>query len=104
MHCLRTSSPSRCTGSFAVAHQGTFRSLETRLKEHWKACREGTTGSSVVAEHMHRHQRPIKWEETAIVDQAREQLLRESIHIHQSPRNCSTIPREQTFQHVGLQH
>ena len=36
----------------------TVRSLETRLKEHQKACREGTTATSAVTEHMHKHQHP----------------------------------------------
>ena len=56
----------RCTGE-------TVRRLETRLKEHQKACRVGTEAMSAVAEHicMHKHQHPIKWEETIILDQAR---------------------------------
>ena len=49
----------------------TARRLHTRFQEHQKACQEGSTALSAVAEHAYQHQHPIQWEETSIVDQAR---------------------------------
>ena len=57
--------------------------------------------------YMHKHQHPIKWEETTIVDQAsrhQELLLKEAIHIYSAPRrNGSTVIWEWNFQCAGLQ-
>ena len=66
----------------------TVRRLHTRLQEHQKACQEGSTALSAVAEHVYQHQHPIQWEETSIVDQARghrELLVKEAIHIRSMP-------------------
>ena len=73
--------PCRCS---KVYIRETIKRLKTSLKEHQKACREGTSAVLAVAEHMHKHQHPIKGVETAIVDQTtghQELLLKEAIHI-----------------------
>ena len=49
----------------------TIRQLETRMKEHQDACERGTLEKSAVAEHALERHHPIKWEDTAILDQAR---------------------------------
>ena len=62
----------RIPGSYNKVYiRKIVRSLKTRLKEHQQVCREGTTASSDVVEQMHRHQQPIKWEETTVADQPR---------------------------------
>ena len=70
---IRTSNPEWCTGSLSVVVRctgETVRRLKTRLKDHQKVYRVGTEAMSAVAEHicMHKHQHPIKWEETNMLD------------------------------------
>ena len=62
----------------------TVRRLETRMKEHWDACQKGALEKPALAEHALETHHPIKWEETAVNDQAKtpkELLLKEAIHI-----------------------
>ena len=62
----------------------TVRRLETRMKEHRDACQKGALEKSALAKHAWESHRPIKWEETTVVDQARtpkELLLKEAIRI-----------------------
>ena len=47
------------------------RRLETRMKEHQEACRREMLERSVVAEHAWKHHHPIKWEDTRVIDRAR---------------------------------
>ena len=49
----------------------TKRALETRLKEHQAATRRGETEQSAIAEHAWTHQHQPAWEETRILDHAR---------------------------------
>ena len=53
------------------------------MKEHRDACQKGALEKSALEEHAWESHRPIKWEETTVVDQARtskELLLKEAIH------------------------
>ena len=66
----------------------TIRRLETRMKEHQDACKKGTLEKSAVAEHAWESHHTIRWEETAILTQARrhkELMLKEAFHIHMVP-------------------
>ena len=54
------------------------------MKEHQDACQKGSVEKSALAEHAWKEHHPIKWEEAAVIDQARtpkELLLKEAIHI-----------------------
>ena len=62
----------------------TVRRLETRMMDHRDACQKGALEKSALAEHAWESHHPIKWEETTVVDQARnpkELLLKEANHI-----------------------
>ena len=66
---------------------GTVRRLETRLKEHKKACLRGEQEKSAVADHAWSSHYPILWKEASVVDQARtrkELLLKEALHIRRA--------------------
>ena len=59
-------------------------SLETRLKEHQAATRRGETEKSAIAEHAWAKQHHPLWDETTILDQARNNntlLIKEAFHI-----------------------
>ena len=59
--------------------------LEMRLKEHWDACKKGTTEKLAVAEHVcARYYHPIHLEETAVLDQCsrgQQLLVKEALYI-----------------------
>ena len=60
------------------------RALETRIKEHRAATRRGKTEKSAIAEHAWGQQHPILWEETSVLDQAKNNttlLIKEALHI-----------------------
>ena len=60
------------------------RALETRIKEHRAATRQGETEKSAIAEHAWGQQHPILWEETSVLDQAKNNttlLIKEALHI-----------------------
>ena len=64
------------------------RRLTTRLKEHRDTCQKGTLEKSAIAACAWENHHPIKWEEAAVVDQARcpkELLLKGAIHIQTTP-------------------
>ena len=66
----------------------TIRRLETRMKEHQDACEKGALEKSAIAEHAWERHHPIKWEDTAILAQARghkELRLKEAFHIRRIP-------------------
>ena len=76
-----------CTRYLAVAvvYIGEMkRALETRIKEHRAATRWGETEKSAIAEHTWGQQHPILWEETSVLDQAKNNttlLIKEAVHI-----------------------
>ena len=73
--------PCSCSKAFAGE---TVRRLQTRMKEHWDACKKGALEKSALAEHAWESHHPINWEGITVVDQARtpkELLLKEAIHI-----------------------
>ena len=62
----------------------TKRALETRIKEHRAATRRGEMEKSAIAEHAWGQQPPILWEETSVLDQAKNNttlLIKEALHI-----------------------
>lgn len=66
----------------------TIRRLETRLKEHKDACIKQQTEKSAIAEHAWNNHCPIKWDETSVLDQARnpsDLLIKEAFHIQMTP-------------------
>ena len=59
----------------------TKRALETRIRA---TIRRGETEKSAIAEHTWGQQRPILWEETSVLDQAKNNttlLIKEALHI-----------------------
>jgi len=57
---------------------------QTRIKEHRAATRRGETEKSAIAEHAWGQQHPILWEETSVLDQAKNNttlLIKEALHI-----------------------
>ena len=66
----------------------TIRRLETRMREHQDACERGTLEKSAVAEHAWERHHPIKWEDTAVLAQAKgykELRLKEAFHMWRIP-------------------
>ena len=62
----------------------TKRALETHIKEHRAATRRGETEKSAIAEHAWGQQHPILWEETSVLDQAKNNttlLIKQAVHI-----------------------
>ena len=62
----------------------TKRSLETRLKEHQAATRQGETDKSTIAEHAWEKQHRPQWDNITIHDHARNHttsLVKEALHI-----------------------
>ena len=60
------------------------RALETCIKEHRAATRWGETEKSTIAEHAWGQHHPILWEETSVLDQAKNNitlLIKEALHI-----------------------
>lgn len=79
--------PCSC-GKFYIGE--TRRRLETRMKEHQDACREGLLKKSAIAEHAWENCHPIKWEEASVIDHARrsgELLVKEALHIQLTSRD-----------------
>ena len=63
------------------------KALETHTKEHRAATRWGETEKSAIAEHTWGQQHPILWEETSVLDQAKNNttlLIEEALHIRLS--------------------
>ena len=72
------------------------RALETRIEEHKAATRRGETEKSVIAEHAWGQQHPILWEETSVLDQAKNNttlLITEALHIRLT--NLELINRDE---------
>ena len=62
----------------------TKRALETCIKEHRAATRWGETEKSAIAEHTWGQHHPILWEETSVLDQAKNNttlLIKEALYI-----------------------
>lgn len=62
----------------------TIRTLETRMKEHKKACREADYNKSAIAEHVWSEHHQVDWEDVRIIDTAAYEdtlLLKEAAHI-----------------------
>ena len=62
----------------------TKRALETHIKEHRAATRRGETEKSAIVEYAWGQQHPILWEETSVLDQAKNNttlLIKEALHI-----------------------
>ena len=62
----------------------TKRAFETHIKEHRAATRQGETEKSAIAEHAWGQQHPLLWEETSVLDQAKNNttlLIKEALHI-----------------------
>ena len=58
--------------------------LETHIKEHRATTRWGETEKSAIAEHAWGQQHRILWEETSVLDQAKNNttlLIKEALHI-----------------------
>ena len=74
----------------------TKRALDTRIKEHRAATRRGETEKSAIAEHAWGQQHPILWEETSVLDQAKNNttlLIKEALHIRLT--NLELINRDE---------
>ena len=62
----------------------TKRALETRIKEHKTATRRGETMKSAIAEHAWKEHHVILWDETKVLDQAKNNtalLIKEALYI-----------------------
>ena len=62
----------------------TIRTLETRIKEHKKACREADYSKSAIAEHAWTEQHQVDWDDVKILDNTEREdllLLREAAYI-----------------------
>jgi len=65
----------------------TKRALETRIKEHKAATRRGETTKSAIAEHAWKEHHVILWDETKVLDQAKNNttlLIKEALYIRLS--------------------
>ena len=54
------------------------------MKEHKDACDRGQLEKSAIAEHAWKHDHPIEWNDTQVLDQAsghKELLVKEALHI-----------------------
>ena len=70
----------------------TIRRLESRIKEHKDACNRGQLEKSAIAEHAWRHDHPIMWQNTQVLDRAsrhKELLVKEALHIQMAAKNGS---------------
>ena len=62
----------------------TKTALETHIKEHKAATRREETGKSAIAKHALGQQHSVLWEETSMLDQAKNNttlLIKEALHI-----------------------
>ena len=74
-------------GSMAHGLCETKRALETRIKEHKAATRRGETTKSAIAEHAWKEHHVILWDETKVLDQAKNNttlLIKEALYIRLS--------------------
>ena len=68
----------------------TKRALETRIGEHQAAVRRGETEKSAVADHAWTKQHNQKWENTTIIDSAKNKhtlQIKEALHIQLAGRD-----------------
>ena len=90
-----------CSGLKGSLYIGeTKRPLETRIKEHRAATRQGETAKSAIAEHAW-GQHPILWEETSVLDQAKNNttlLIKEALQLS----NWSTGRRHSRMLATGV--
>ena len=62
----------------------TIRQLESRMKEHRDACVRRQLEKLALAEHAWKHDHPIEWIGTQVLDRAsghKELLVKEALHI-----------------------
>ena len=80
----------RCEcGDFYIGETG--RTLDTRLKEHKAACRQGAFERSAVAEHAWQPGHAIDWENVEIMDTHKDlpaRKVKEALYIRLAPPKC----------------